>query len=59
MLGTPIMYLCVVVDALLVVLTRNYYCLICRVIEKVVNRYGGAVVGVVTFGTNGQRWCYC
>ena len=44
MLGTPIMYLCVVDDAVLVALTRNYYCLVCRVIEKVVDRYSGTIV---------------
>jgi len=53
------MYLCVVVDALLVVLTINYYCLMCRAIGKVVDRYSGTIVGVVMFGTNGQRWCCC
>lgn len=44
MLGTPIMYLCVVEDTVLVALTRNCYCLMYRVIEKVVDRYSGTVV---------------
>jgi len=51
-LGTLIMYLCAVVNALFVVLTRNCYCLMCRLIRKVVDRYSGTVVSVVTSGTN-------
>ena len=49
----PIMYVWVVDDALFVALTRNYYCLMCRVIGKVVDPYSGTVVGVTTYVTNG------
>jgi len=43
-LGAPIMYLCVVEDEVLAALTRNCYCLMCRVIGKVVDRYSGTAV---------------
>ncbi|KAJ8446148.1 hypothetical protein Cgig2_015919 [Carnegiea gigantea] len=52
------MYLCVVEDAVLIVLTRNCY-LMCRVIGKVVDRYSGTVVGVTTYGKNGWGYCRC
>ena len=50
---TPIMYVWVVDDALFVPLTRNCYCLMCRVIGKVADPYSGTVVDVATSGTNG------
>ena len=53
MLRNPIMYLCVVEDATLVALTRNCYCLMYRVIGKVVDRYSGTVVCVTMSGKNG------
>ena len=53
MLETLIIYLYVVVDALLVALTKNYYCLTHKVIGKVVDRYSGTVVIIVTFRING------
>ncbi|KAJ8423346.1 hypothetical protein Cgig2_022519 [Carnegiea gigantea] len=43
----------------LVALIRNYYCLMCRVIRKVVDRYSSTVVGVTTSSKNGWgRCCY-
>ena len=59
MVGTPIIYLCVVEDVVLVALTRNCYYLMCKVIGKVVDRYSGTVVGVTTSDKNGWGWCSC
>ena len=53
------MYLRVVEDAVLVALTINCYCLTCREIRKVFDRYSGTVVGVTTSGKNGWGQCYC
>ena len=58
LLGTFIMYLYVVVDALLVALINICYCLTCRVIGKVVDGYICMVIDVATSGTNGWRRCY-
>jgi len=49
-LETPIMFMCIVDDALFVALARKYYCLMCRVTEKVVDSYSGTLVGVATSG---------
>ena len=51
MLATLIMYFCAVIDALLVAMTKNYYCMTCRVIGKMIDRLTSAVVVVVTSST--------
>ena len=53
MLETSIMYVCVVDDTLFVALIRNCCSLMCMVIGKVVDRYSGTVVGVMTSSRNG------
>jgi len=53
------MYFCIVIYALLVAVSKYYYCMTCRVIGKIDNLLNGMVVIVVMSGTNGCKWCRC